>query len=333
MAEGKSRSNQKLKIMYLYQILLENTDATHSITTQQIIEKLALCDVTAERKSIYDDIEQLRKFGIDIEKIQANKTYSYRIVNRQFSLPELKLMVDSVQAAKFITEEKSNELIKKIEACASHYEASKLQRQVYVNGRVKSMNKAILKNVDIIHQAIAENSMVRFKYFQWNVKKEMIPRHDGEIYEVSPWGLSLSDENYYLIAYDSKSGIIKHYRVDKMLDIELSTNMREGREIYSQTNLGEYAKKHFGMFDGAEKRVSILCHNRLAGVMIDRFGQDVTLIKRDEEHFEAKVKVAVSNHFIGWVFALGEDAKIIGPESVVARVNEEIERIIKQYKE
>lgn len=332
MAEGKSRSNQKLKIMYLYQILLENTDATHSITTQQIIDKLAFCDVTAERKSIYDDIEQLRKFGINIEKVQANKTYSYRIVNRQFSLPELKLMVDSVQAAKFITEEKSNELIKKIESCASNYEASKLQRQVYVNGRVKSMNEAILKNVDIIHQAIAENSRVRFKYFQWNVKKKMVPRHDGELYEVSPWGLSLSDENYYLIAYDSRSGIIKHYRVDKMLEIELSDNKREGKDIYAQTNLGEYAKKHFGMFDGAEKRVSILCHNRLAGVMIDRFGQDVTLIKRDEEHFEAKVKVAVSNHFIGWVFALGEDAKIIGPESVLEKVNEEIERIIKQYR-
>ena len=160
--------------MYLYQILLENTDATHSITTQQIIDKLAFCDVTAERKSIYDDIEQLRKFGINIEKVQANKTYSYRIVNRQFSLPELKLMVDSVQAAKFITEEKSNELIKKIESCASNYEASKLQRQVYVNGRVKSMNEAILKNVDIIHQAIAENSRVRFKYFQWNVKRKWL---------------------------------------------------------------------------------------------------------------------------------------------------------------
>ena len=135
-----ARSNQKLKILYLAKILLDNTDANHDITLQEIIDKLSANNVTAERKSLYDDIARLDEFGIKIKKTQYGKTYHYQVVKRDFELAELKLLVDSVAAAKFITEEKSNELIKKIEHLTSKHNATMLQRQVYVAGRVKSMN-------------------------------------------------------------------------------------------------------------------------------------------------------------------------------------------------
>lgn len=201
-----ARSNQKLKILYLAKILLDNTDANHDITLQEIIDKLSANNVTAERKSLYDDIARLDEFGIKIKKTQYGKTYHYQVVKRDFELAELKLLVDSVAAAKFITEEKSNELIKKIEHLTSKHNATMLQRQVYVAGRVKSMNNGIMENVDAIHTAIAENSKISFQYFQWNVKKEAELKRDGKRYEVSPWGLSWDDEYYYLIGYDSDAG-------------------------------------------------------------------------------------------------------------------------------
>ena len=326
-----ARSNQKLKILYLAQILLENTDEDHDITLQEIIDKLSANNVTAERKSLYDDIVQLDDFGIKIKKTQYGKTFHYQVVNRNFEIAELKLLADSVASAKFITEKKSNELIKKIEHLASKHEASKLQRQVYVAGRVKSMNNDIMENVDAIHNAIFQNLMISFQYFQWNIKKQPELRRGGDRYVISPWGLSWDDENYYLVGYDSEADKIKHYRVDKMLHIKIEKTRREGRYKFKEIDMAAYAKKMFNMFDGEEQDVEILCTNNLAGVMIDRFGKDVSMYKVDEEHFKVRAKVAASSHFIHWIMALGAGAQIIGPESLVEEVKAEIKRLTEQY--
>ena len=325
-------SNQKLKLIYLMKILLERTDETHSITMPEIIDALAAYDISAERKSLYNDIENLRVYGLDVIGTQEDRTYSYHIGNRQFELAELKLLVDSVQSAKFITAKKSNELIKKIEGLASKYEASQLHRQVFVAGRVKTMNESIYYNVDRIHTAIAENSRITFQYFQWNVDKKMEMRHDGAIYEVSPWSLSWDDENYYLIAYDSNEGIIKHFRVDKMLYIKSNGKRREGRQAFKSFDMAAYARKMFGMYGGKEERVSIECDNSFAGVMIDRFGKDVSMIRLDDKRFVVNVEVAVSRQFLAWIMGLGEGVTLAGPDNVVKMMNAEIDRLIKQYK-
>ena len=312
-------------------ILLEKTDETHSITMREILESLEAYGVSAERKSIYSDIENLRSYGLDIIGEKEDKAYSYRVVSRQFELAELKLLVDSIQAARFITAKKSNELIKKLEGLASKYEASQLQRQVYTAERIKTSNESIFYNVDNIHQAIASNVQISFQYFNWDVNKKQVLRKDGALYQVSPWALSWDDEHYYLIAFDSAEDKIKHFRVDKMLRIELLADRREGKLSFQRFDMGAYAKKMFGMFSGEEETVKILCRNELAGVMIDRFGKDVMLVKVDAEHFCVNVKVAVSRQFLAWVIALGDGAKIIGPESVVLEVKKEIERLAMQY--
>ena len=326
-------SNQKFKLYRLAQIMLERTDEDHYITMPKIMAALAEYDVTADRKSIYNDLRDLSVLGVEVEGEPVGNRYHYHVVNRTFELPELKLLVDAIQSSKFITEKKSNALIKKLETLVSRYDAQKLQRQVYVSGRIKTMNESIYYTVDAIYHAISENKKIKFQYFQWNVKKEMELRHNGAWYHISPWGLSWDDENYYLVGYDSDAGMIKHYRVDKMLHIKTSDEAREGKEHFKKLDMADYAKKSFGMFGGKDQTVRLLVHNKLAGVIIDRFGKNVIMIPTDEDHFKVNVDVHVSRQFLGWVFSLGEDIKIIGPDEVVEQMKVELDRLGKIYRE
>ena len=323
---------QKLKLLYIMQCLTEKTDAEHSVTTQEIIDYLALQGINAERKSIYTDIDLLIDYGMDIVK-NSGRSGGYTLVSRQFELAELKLLVDAVQSSKFITTKKSRDLIGKLETLCSKYEAGQLHRQVVVTNRNKTVNENIYYNVDIIYNAIAENVKIQFQYFEWDVNKEMHLRRNGKVYEVSPWLLTWDDENYYLVGFDSEAGIIKHYRVDKMLHIRMSTEAREGKEHFKQLDMADYTKKSFGMFGGKEKTVKLLVDNRLAGVIIDRFGKDIMLIPADENHFTVNVDVHVSKQFLGWVFSLGEQVKILSPEDVVEQMRREVKRLVEQYGE
>ena len=328
MPKGK---NQKFKLYCLAQIMLEQTDEEHYISMPEIIEALAAYDITADRKSLYQDLRDLEKLGIEVEGEATGNRYHYHVISRFFELPELKLLVDAIQSSKFITERKSNALIKKLERLVSKYEAQKLQRQVYVSGRIKTMNESIYYTVDAIHNAISENRKIKFQYYQWNIKKEMELRHNGAWYHISPWGLSWDDENYYLVGFDSEAGLIKHYRVDKMLHISMSEEKREGSEYFTKLDMAEYAKKSFGMYGGEEQTVKLLVDNSLAGVVIDRFGKDVMMIPTDGNRFTVSVNVRVSRQFMGWVFSLGEKVKIIGPDLVVEQMREEVSCLVRQY--
>lgn len=330
MARGK---NQKLKLLYLIKLLLEQTDDEHGIDINYIIEKLSEKDISVERKSLYSDFEALNVFGIDVNKYKKDRNYFYYVGERQFEKAELKLLVDAVQSSKFITEKKSRGLIKKLEALTSKHIAKELQRQVLVNGRIKTMNESIYYNVDDIHNAINENKKIKFQYYQWNLEKEMEPRHNGEYYYVSPWALLWDNDNYYLIGYDEKAEKIKHYRVDKMRHISILEEERIGKEIFMSFNMAEYDKKRFSMFDGEIKSVEMICSNELIGVMLDRFGKDIFVHKENEEKFFMRVEVAVSQQFLGWIIALGEKVKIVSPEELKNDMLKISENLNKMYKE
>ncbi|MBR5932014.1 MAG: WYL domain-containing protein [Lachnospiraceae bacterium] len=324
-------SNQKLKLLYLMQIFMTDTDEDHGLTMREIIAKLGQYDISADRKTLYQDFEELRQFGLDIIAEQAGKVFYYKLVSRDFELPELKLLVDSVQSAKFITERKSKELIRKLEGLASKYEAKQLTRQVIISGRVKTMNESIYYNVDKIHTAIATNSQILFQYAQWTMDKELMPRRNGEWYQISPWSLAWDDEYYYLIAFDEADAMIKHYRVDKMQKIAILDLARNGRDEYAAKNVPSYAKRLFGMFGGETEIVTIEAENDLVGVFIDRFGKDIPLHKVDQDHFSISVDVEVSPQFLGWIIALGEQVKITAPADVVKKMQDEARRLAKQY--
>lgn len=318
---------QKLKLLYIVKMLEEHSDENHPLSTAEMIERLGALGIHSERKSIYDDIAKLCDFGYDIIQIHSRLGGGYYLADREFELPELKLLVDAVQSSRFITTKKSRQLIKKLESKASRYDAGKLQRQVYVAGRIKTENEGIYYNIDNIHRAIQENKQIKFVYLDWNLKKEMVPRENGQK-TVSPWALIWREENYYLAAYDAEDGIIKHYRVDKMGQVEVLTQNREGMENFSKTDLASYANRTFGMFGGEEEVVTLQFPNRLVGVVLDRFGKEADLRPMSDETFRIRVKIAVSGQFFGWLAGIGKEAVIAAPESVRIRYRTWLEDII-----
>lgn len=308
-------SNQKAKVLYLMRLFLEETDEAHPLSRKQLEEKLAELGIRAARKSLYDDLEMLRVFGLDIA-YRKERPEGYYLASRDFELPELKLLVDAVQSSRFITEKKSEELIRKIEGLAGMHEAKQLQRQVVVSNRIKSMNESIYYNVDALHTAIAMNRQIKFQYFEWTVAKQMRLKRKGDWYQISPWALTWGDDNYYLIGYDEKAGMLKHFRVDKMLRIRLHEEARRGRGEFERLDMGHYAKKTFSMFGGAEETLKIRFENRYIGVVIDRFGKEVSVRPDGESHFIARVDVVVSEPFFGWLTGLGKGVEILSPQEV-----------------
>ena len=320
-------ANQKLKLLYLMKLLTERSDEAHPIPMQELISALQARDIRAERKSIYDDLEALRQFGLDV--VSSRK--GYYIGQREFELPELKLLVDSVQSSKFITHRKTMSLIKKIEGLASIHEAKLLQRQVYVRNRVKSMNESIYYHVDEISAAISGDRSIRFRYFEYTVQKERRFRHEGAVYEVSPFALMWDDENYYLLAWDDNAGMLKHYRVDKMAGISQTENARRGKEAFAAVDMSAYSQRVFGMFTGQEEQVRLRFVNRLAGAVLDRFGRDVILVPDGEAHFVVTIPAAVSPQFFAWVFGFGTDVELLSPPHVRAALAEQAQTIAGLY--
>ncbi len=325
-------TNQKLKLITLREILLEKTDAEHGLTLSQILDELMARGITAERKSLYDDFEVLREnLSINVETRKDGRKLLYYVSDREFELPEVKLMIDAIQASKFITKNKSTAIVNKLKKNVSKYQAMELDRQVYVNNQIKSMNKSIFYTVDDIYEAIRDNRQITFDYCTWNIKKQLISKKNKE-YKVSPWALIWADENYYLVAYDSAASQIKHYRVDKIKNTSISDERREGSEEFKKKDMNTYSVVSFGMFGGEKKRVHLEFPNEKVGIFIDRFGQDVDIRKVNEEKSEAVVDIEVSQQFYGWVFGLGKEVTITRPESVVKEMGEAIQQIMNQYR-
>ena len=324
-------SYQKLKPLYIMNYLLQNSDEDHPVTVNQIISYLNSQGISAERKSIYSDIEALQCFGLDIVQTGSGRSCGYYVAHRNFELPELKLLVDSVQSSKFITHKKTAALIKKIETLASIHEAQLLNRQVFVKNRIKTMNESIYYNVDEIHNGISKNKKIRFLYFEYNVQKERQYRKNGAYYIVSPFALTWDDENYYMVAYDSDATMIKHYRVDKMEKISIIEEARDGLDAYQALDMAVYARKTFGMFTGQEENVVLRFENHLVGAVLDRLGRDVFIVPDGPDHFTVRTDVIVSPQFFAWVLGFGASAQMIGPEPVVDKMREHIQSVAALY--
>lgn len=308
-------AGQKLKLLYIIKLLTENTDENHPASTTDIIAYLDANGIHSERKSIYDDIEKLCDFGYDIVQVRSRLGGGYYMASREFELAELKLLVDAVQSSRFITSRKSRSLIKKLELLAGKQDAGKLQRQVYVAGRIKTENESIYYNIDNIHRAIQENRQISFQYLDWNLNKELVPRVGGKR-KVSPWALIWREENYYLAVYDSVDGIMKHYRVDKMGHVDVLKDEREGLEQFEMVDPAVYTNLTFGMFSGDEETVTLQFPNRLIGVVLDRFGREADIRPMTDRVFRIRVRVAVSGQFFGWLAGIGREAVIVSPAAV-----------------
>lgn len=321
------RVMQKMKLLYMMRIFLEETDETRHITVNELISRLAGAGINSERKSIYDDIECLKNFGLDI-CCEKGKHFGYYIASREFEMPELKLLVDAVQSSRFITVKKSMALIKKLGTLTSRSNAALLNRQVYVLDRVKSTNEKIYYNVDRIHEAIAQGRQIKFKYFEFNMYKEKVYRKDGNFYKETPVTLISNDDNYYLVTYKEKYGSFTHYRVDKMESVEITDE--ECIRLKKEFDPAEYTKKVFSMFGGEEVEVTVRFDKSLAGVVIDRFGKDVCIVPGDES-FEAHLLVADSPQFLSWILGFSDRAKILKPEHLKEELTDILAKTTKIY--
>ena len=325
-----SVQKNRMRLLYLMEILSERTDENNLMNADELTAALQGYGISADRKSIYNDIEALQTFGIDIIQ-RKGRASGYYMASRGFELAELKLLVDAVQSSKFLTARKSEQLIRKLESLTSRYEAKQLARQVVVTDRIKTMNESIYYNVDEIHLAISENVKIRFQYGEWTISKELRLKRDGAWYVISPWALTWDDENYYMIGYDREAEQIKHYRVDKMRRISLTGEPREGQSTFDRLDMGRYTKKTFGMFGGEDETVVLTCQNHLAGVIIDRFGSEVPMRSAGEGLFSARVTVAVSPQFFGWLAGLGDGVQVTGPARIRKAYRAYLENILKAY--
>lgn len=324
-------AQQKLKILYVMDYLLENTDEAHPATLAQITAHLDAHGIAAERKSLYDDLEALRAYGLDVVCTGAGRASAYYVASRDFELPELKLLVDSVQASKFITHKKTAALIKKLERLASVHEARALQRQVYVAGRIKTMNESVYYNIDEVHTGISQGKKIRFRYFDLDVSKQRRFRRGGAYYVVSPYALTWDSENYYLVAYDSDAAAIRHYRVDRMAAISMLDEARDGQEAFRALDMAVYSRKVFGMFSGTEEPVRMRFDEHLVGAVLDRLGADTMLIPDGDGHFTVTAGIVPSPQFYAWIFGLDTMAQILGPASVVEGMERQLRAVAAQY--
>ena len=322
--------NQKLRILYVKDYLLKYTDENHTVTISQIIDYLSSQGIMAERKTIYSDFELLKLYGLDII-MSKGKSTGYFVGNREFELPELKLLVDSVQSSKFITNRKTLSLIKKIENLTNVYDAGSLQRQVYVHNRVKSMNESVFVNVDAISEAITNDKIINFKYYKYNIDKTREFRHDGMVYRISPFALIWDDENYYMLGYDSNAEKMKHFRVDKMCGIRSTKASREGKNMFKNIDMSSYNTKVFGMYGGKQKKVKMKFENYLIEPVIDRFGRDVFIIDEKDGHFSVTIDAQISPQFYAWVFGFGSACEILSPIEVREEMKEISLKIAKMY--
>lgn len=320
--------NQKLKLLYLKEILMRETDENHSLSAAQLEERLDRLGIKSERKSIYSDINAMCDAGIlDVERTKG-KNGGFRVLSRDFELAELKMLVDAVQSSRFISGKQCRELIKKLSALTCVYEEKQLSRSVYIYDREEKKHSNVLYSVDALHNAISANSVITFKYTEMTPSKKRVARKNGESYEVSPWGLIWQDENYYLVAYDHISDEIRHYRVDKMDGIAETGEKRKGKEEFEAISLADYCSKVFGMFSGKEYNVRFRCKSSLAGAMFDRFGTSL-VIEEKGEYFEFYAKVEVSVRFFGWVFGFDGGLEILSPECVLDEYKAQLTRALK----
>lgn len=317
----------KLKLLYLAQYLQEQTDEEHPKTVQDMLAYLERYDITAERKSIYADLELLKFYGMDIQSVKA-KSYGYFLGERDFQLPELKLLIDVVQASPFLTPHKSMELIGKLEKLTSQPNARQLRRQVYVMNRTRTNNEQLYYAVDGINTAINENRKISFRYFDWTATGEKVFRHDGAYYLTNPVALCV-DRHYYLVAYDTATQDYRHYRLDRIANLSVSEIYRD--PLPREFDLGQYVKTIFDMYNGRTVTVRMEFDASLINAFIDRFGASAPMHAISADRITLTAPVEVGPTFFGWLFQFGTQAKLLYPADVQAEFTDYCRSVLKQY--
>lgn len=328
-----SEASNAMRLIKIKEILFSLTDEDHSLTLSEINQQLLQQfgdEYTAQKNTIKSTIEHLKYSGFHIEEtIGKRNTTNYYHMYRKFNVYELRMLIDAISSAKFITSAETKQLIEKIKTLTSNHLAKKLQHQISVSPEIKAQNQEVRYHIDKIHTSINERTKLTFQYGNYNVKKEFVLRHLGKIYSVIPLDLVWNNDYYYLVAKDDGSADIKHYRVDRMKQVNVSEELFTTPDF----NITEHMKQTFNMYPGDTQYVEIQFDNHLVNVVIDRFGKEIHICKVDDRTFSIKFNAAVSEGLVRWLLTWGSDAKVIAPQSLVDRMKEEAKKMFELYSE
>lgn len=352
--KGGKRPGQKYKSLLVWNLLLKRTDENHAISIKDIRTHLEAYGIQTERHSIsrdindltellardqelVDDLEERDLLGYGIE--YDPKLHGYKVSRRPYEFDDLRLMAECVRAAKFISKTQEQSLLAAIEGFCSEYQIEELQNEVYLVGRNKTSNRYVMASMLRINQAIRQNRKISFKYLKYTLqsKDTQVERGGGATYKVSPYKLIINDGNYYLVAYGfvgkKKAPEIIHYRIDRMKEVKVLSEAREGAEVFAKIDMESYTRRVFSMFGGDPKRVSIRFIHSLLDAVIERFGtgHDVFYRQEDEKHFVVTADVEVSDQFFTWICGFGRRAKIVNPSDVVADMDKFLSKIKEMY--
>lgn len=325
----KSDKINKLKMIKIWEILSQETDENHPMSTNELLEKLENLGIVCTRKTLYADIDALNEFGYEI-LCNHSRSNEYYVIDRTFSVAELRILMDAIQAADFITENKTCQFIDKIACLAGTRSGEVLKDHLIAFNNTKTDNEQIYYIVETINEAIAQQHKVKFQYFHYDTKRNKKYKKE-KFYYVNPYATVMDDDKYYLIGYDDFQKKMWHYRVDRMEQVSVSRHPMSVFEEVSKFDIRNYKRQLFGMFSGKEIDVTFRAHEKLIDAIYDVFGVDTKLISLDNEYFQFSAKVQLSSQFYGWCYSFGDMLKICSPAFVVNEAKEYIEKLKELY--
>ena len=321
----------RIKLMKIWEILRQETDEDNPMPTSVLMKKLDEMGIHCDRRTIYADIKLLNDCGYEVlcNKSQKNEYY---VVDRSFDLPELRILLDAVQAASFITERKTKEFVDKIADLAGSRRSEVIKQNIVAFNTTKNTNEAIYYSVNEIALAINAKKKVEFTYFDYDANHKKVYRKDGKVYTVNPFATIFSDDNYYLVCYDDKYLSVTHYRIDRMDKVKmLDEDVKPLPSDHALHDLKKHKKSVFGMYNGETEKVKFVIEKNLIDVVYDKFGKDLKLMSFGDDKYTFTAEVKVSPIFFGWCCAFGERLKVVAPDSVIERIKEHVKTITNMY--
>ena len=327
-------NNGKFRLIALADFFKKYTDEDHIYSAAEIIDELNKQGVTCERKALYSDIDTLKFAGYDIVSTRSPKA-GFFLASRDFEDAEIRLMIDAVQAAKFITAKKTDALVNKMGSLLSKYQADKLKSQVYIDVKHKRKNEEIYYTIDTLHNAISKKKKVKFMYSNITVSEELTACVNQREFVVSPYALIWSNDHYYLVCNNSNYDNLMHTRIDRMSSVECTDepwrHFSEVSNYKEKFDSADYAGKLFNMFSGTQQRVTLRCANRLLEEIIDRFGDNVRFVSRNADNFTAKIEAVTGEGFISWVLQYGGAVEVMQPFQLRSAIANRAAEIVNIY--
>ena len=306
-------NHQKIKLLKIMEILRQETDEEHLMTKAELSSRLVAMNISCNTRSLSRDVKLLNEQGYEIMETLVGHEKAYYVCDRSFSVPELKILIDAVQAASFVTDKKAAELIEKIAVLGGSHKAAILKSNIVKFNTRKHTNETIYYTVGFIEDAIQRNKKIIFRYFDLDENGQKVYRRDGHHYVVEPVALVFNEDNYYLIVFSEKHDGTANYRVDRIDGVEIIDEPISDKARSLRRKVARYTEEAFKMFNGPQENVTLRFANKLIGPVLDKFGEGTKMTRVDDHTVEATVQVRIAPTFWGWLFQFGKEMVIEEP--------------------